>query len=254
MKAIFKPIALSVVFCALCLPAGAEENATTSKDANTTVPEVKSTGKDNGGKQFEMMGNQDFFLAVDPKEGTMDYAFDPQTNNLERMVARKGVVLSNMEMALNCDQLDYDNSKAEVVATGRRVLLRQGDIIASCQYLTYNTNTQDSVLKGKPTIYMRTEKGVVTQTGDVVTIRRVNGKPTVSVRGSGQLYNNANNAATKGAAVTNMQKNPASAVPKTDAATADSGASVPVVQKSKDGNAQGIGKALGIAAEPQGMR
>ena len=218
----------------------------------TAVPKVIGAENNSGAQQFNMMGDQDFFLAVDPGAGTLDYEFDPQTNQLQRMIARKNVVLSNLDFALNCDQLDYDNAKGEVVATGRRVLLRQGDIIASCQFLTYSPNTQDSILKGKPTIYMRTDKGIVTQTGETITIRRVNGKPTVSVRGNGQVYNSS--IASKGAAVTDMTKKPKSAVPSAGGNTADSGASTPVVRKSKDGNAPGIGKALGIAADPQGMR
>lgn len=221
--------------------------------AQDAMPLVKEAPATADKPQFEMMGgDSDFFLATDPADGSIDYILDPETNELQHMIARKSVVLSNMDMALNCDQLDYDNAKTEMVATGRRVLVRQGDIIASCQLMVYNTTTQDSVLKGKPTIYMKSGKTVTTQTGEEIIIRRINGKQQITVKGNGQAFRNA--LTPKGATVTDIQKNPTTSRPAPDAPKAASSASQPVARPSKDGNAAGVGTALGIATDPQGIR
>ncbi len=242
LKKLFVFAMLSLIFMGTAF--AADDAATT---ASADMPAVKSVSDNerDSAKQLDLMGDEDFFLITDPN-GTINYVMDPETNEISNIVARKGVVLSNMNLALNCDQLDYDNAKTELVATGRRVLLRQGDLIASCQLLTYNVTTQDCSLKGKPTVYMRTEKGVVTQTGNEIVIRKVNGKPTVTVYGNAQVFNSQGKA--KGASVTNYQKTPNLGIPAPDSNTAASGSSTPIVQeKQDDKGVEGLGKLMGIS-------
>ena len=87
-------------------------------------------------------------------------------------------------MTLNSDQLDYNNPKAELIATGRRVLVRQGDIVASCQLFRYNATTQRSELSGNPIIYNKTSDGkVATIAGERFLLYRVDGKPQFKILG-----------------------------------------------------------------------
>jgi len=224
--------------------------AETTTPTTTQMPDVKGIAPEqsSGAQQLSFMGDEDAFLITDADKGTIDYELDAETKELSSMVARNGVILSSKNLTLNCDLLEYNNAKTELVATGRRVLLRYGDIIASCQLLTYNVTKQECTLTGKPTIYARNEKGVGTQTGNKIVIGNLNGKPTISVHGNAQAYNTQSKQ--KGVALGNYKQQTLPAVPPADARSAASGSSTPVTNKTDANAPENVGKMLGISTDP----
>lgn len=151
--------------------------------ANELPTIVEPTPEERGQETGVMSGEKPFFLTTDPS-GELIYNFDEETNELDSISARKDVVFSSEDMTLNADQLDYKNKTAELVASGKRVVVRQGEIIATCQLFKYNSEKEQSELSGNPVVYNRTRDGKVTKTeGDKILFYRVNGKPQIKVFG-----------------------------------------------------------------------
>lgn len=142
-------------------------------------PEIQEApaGTDEG--TMGAFGNgKPFSLMVDQADGEMEFNYNDETKELESITAKKGVILSSEEMTLNADQLDYDTVSSKLIATGQRVVVRQGDVIATCQKFLYNPTTQASELHGGPVVYNKSKSGDVTKVrGGVIQIYQQNGKP-----------------------------------------------------------------------------
>ncbi|MBX7246577.1 MAG: hypothetical protein K1X53_13860 [Candidatus Sumerlaeaceae bacterium] len=165
-----------VAVAVLCMGLGAANAQETSG-----MPALKEApkGQESAGV---MSGDKPFFLTTD-QDGVVNYGFNEQ-NELDTIAAKKGVIFSSDDMTINADQLDYSNSKSEVVATGKRVVVRQGEVIATCQFFKYGADAQRSELSGDPVLYNRTKDGKVTKTaGDKIIIFKTNGRPQVQVLG-----------------------------------------------------------------------
>jgi lipopolysaccharide export system protein LptA len=129
-----------------------------------------------------MKGDRPFSLTTDPS-GELLYNFNDD-NELESVTAKKGVVFTSEDMTLNADQLDYKAETSALVATGRKVIVRQGEMIATCQLFRYFPDTQKSELSGSPVVYNKSKDGKVnTTSGEKITIDVVNGKPIIKVHG-----------------------------------------------------------------------
>ncbi len=129
------------------------------------------------------MGNKPFTLIVDQTNGVMDFKFN-ENNEVEGVKAKVGVILSSEEMTLNADHLDYDMISSKLVASGKRVVVRQGEVIATCQLFKYDPNTQESTLLGTPVVYNKDKNGQVSTTrGNRIEIKQVDGKAVFKVYG-----------------------------------------------------------------------
>jgi hypothetical protein len=178
--------------CALLSPAVAQTEApqpiaSGSSKPTTEMPTVQEPARPAGAEPTGMMGGDKPFFLTTSKDGAVLYNFTQDTNELESISAKVGVVFSSDDMTLNSDELDYNNAKAKLVASGKRVVIRQGEIIATCQLFKYDAKDQTSELAGDPVIYNRTKDGKVTTTsGDTIIIARVDGKPQIQVKGGGR--------------------------------------------------------------------
>lgn len=150
-----------------------------------------------------MGGNKPFRLSADPT-GDITYDFDPETNELRRVTARKNVVFAGDDLALNSDELEYDSVTGELIATGRRVVVRQGEITITCQLFRYNPATQQSELLGNPIIYNKGKDGKVTYvSGDKIVIFKSNGRTQLKVTGNesrSPILSNSQDGAVQGTA------------------------------------------------------
>lgn len=108
-------------------------------------------------------GDKPFTLIVDQENGELEFKFN-ENKEVERVIAKSGVILSSEEMTLNADRLDYDTISSKLVASGQRVVVRQGEIIATCQLFQYDPKTQESILQGNPVVYNQDKKGQVSTT------------------------------------------------------------------------------------------
>src|SRR5881394_4038942 len=103
-----------------------------STPADSQMPNIQAPARPPEGQQTGLMsGNKPFSLTTDPS-GELIYNFDDQ-NNLDTIVAKKGVVFWSEDMTINSDQLDYKAKDSRMIATGDKVIVRQGDVIATCQ-------------------------------------------------------------------------------------------------------------------------
>lgn len=172
--------------------------------APSEMPTIQEPTEEQKAQQTGVMsGERPFYLVCDPS-GELLYTFDAETNELDSISARKGVVFSSEDMTLNADQLDYKNKTATLVATGRKVVVRQGEIIATCQLFKYSANDQQSELSGSPVLYNKQRDGKVTTTsGDKIIIFKLNGKPQVKILGgsSAPRLNSAPSSSVPGARV-----------------------------------------------------
>jgi lipopolysaccharide export system protein LptA len=131
-----------------------------------------------------LSGDKPFRLSTDPS-GDITYDFDDETKELRRLTARKNVVFAGDALSLNADELEYEIVTGELVATGRRVVVRQGDMTATCQLFRYNPSTQQSELLGNPTIYNKDKDGKVrTMSGERMVLITVNGRTQLKVFGA----------------------------------------------------------------------
>ena len=115
------------------------------------VPQIEAPHRPAQEEQTGLMkGDRPFSLTTDPS-GELLYNFN-EDNELESVTAKKGVVFTSEDMTLNADQLDYKAETSALVATGRKVIVRQGEMIATCQLFKYFPDTQKSELSGTPIV------------------------------------------------------------------------------------------------------
>jgi len=88
-------------------------------------------------------------------------------------------------MTLNSDQFEYKPLNSELIATGKRVVVRLGDIIVTCQVFKYNPDTQEGQFDGNPVVYSRDKDGNTRQTaGHSISVHNVNGKTQMRIKSS----------------------------------------------------------------------
>ncbi len=154
----------------------------TSGKSKVQMPEIAENRKPAEGEQTGLMsGGKPFALSTDP-EGELIYNMDPDTGSLDSVTAKKGVVFTSEDMTLNADQMDYKGSTSELVASGKRVVVRQGDMVLTCQLFKYFPETQKSEFTGNPILYNKTKDGEVQMvSGGRITVDVVDGKPQVKI-------------------------------------------------------------------------
>jgi hypothetical protein len=142
-----------------------------------------TTGESQGGL---MDGEKPFTLTVDENVGELIYEFDEETKELESIKAKRGVIFASEDMTLNSDEMEYRPLNSQLVATGKRVVVRMGEMIVTCQLFKYNPETQEGDFQGSPIVYQRDKEGKVTETaGRTISIVNVNGKFQMRVGGGG---------------------------------------------------------------------
>lgn len=155
-----------------------------SAQSDIQMPNIQAPARPPEGQQTGLMsGNKPFSLTTDPS-GELIYNFD-DNNELDTIVGKKGVIFWSEDMTLNSDQLDYKAADSRMVATGEKVIVRQGDVVATCQLFKYFPNDQHSELMGNPLLYNKAKDTgkVSTTAGDKIFIYQVNGKSQVKVFG-----------------------------------------------------------------------
>ncbi|PKO17541.1 hypothetical protein CVU37_08615 [candidate division BRC1 bacterium HGW-BRC1-1] len=154
----------------------------TSGKSKVQMPDIAENRKPDEGEQTGLMsGGKPFALSTDP-EGELIYNMDPDTGSLDSVTAKKGVVFTSEDMTLNADQMDYKGSTSELVASGKRVVVRQGDMVLTCQLFKYFPETQKSEFTGNPILYNKTKDGEVQMvSGGRITVDVVDGKPQVKI-------------------------------------------------------------------------
>jgi lipopolysaccharide export system protein LptA len=154
------------------------QDAPTPADITATEGVVEQRGESILG------GDRPFRLTTDP-DGDVTYNIDDETKELRSLVARKNVVFVGEDLSLNADQLEYDAITGELVAVGRRVVVRQGEITVTCQLFRYNPSTQQSEMLGNPTIYNKGRDGKINfMSGERIVILRTGGRTQVKVFGA----------------------------------------------------------------------
>jgi hypothetical protein len=165
-------------------PATAPESGQ-SVTSTPGMPAVKEAGAGSG-ESGMLSGDKPFTLMVDPEVGELNYVFDEQ-KNLESIIARRGVVFSSADMTLNSDEFEYKTLNSQLVATGKRVVVRLGEMIVTCQLFKYNPDKQEGEFLGGPVLYNRDATGKTkTTAGRRITFFNVNNKTQMKVEaGSG---------------------------------------------------------------------
>lgn len=170
---------MALIICTSCVQA--QQKPAESLD-QTQVPDVQAPAKPAPGEQQGIMSGNKPFSLVSP-EGELLYDFDPATKELRSIKARKGAIFSSEDMTINSDDFEFKAKTQQLFATGRKVLIRQGEIIMTCQCLKYDAKTQKSVLTGNPIMYNKQADGKLTTTsGREIIITNVNGSPQVQVK------------------------------------------------------------------------
>jgi len=177
-------ILLGMSIMAAAAFAVAQPQTTASKAAQEPgMPHIQEPANTAGSQQSGMMsGNRPFFLTTDP-DGEIVVSYD-DNKELNNLTAKKGVIFSSEDMTLNADQVDFNNSKSELIASGNKVVVRQGEVIATCQLFKYYPQEQRSELAGNPIIYNKSRDGKVNTTaGERISIYTVDGKPQIKIKG-----------------------------------------------------------------------
>jgi hypothetical protein len=161
-----------------------------------SVPQIQAPRKPSPEEQTGLLsGNKPFSLTTDP-DGEFVYKFN-EDNELESLEAKKGVVFTSEDMTLNADRLDYKAIKGELTATGKRVIVRQGDLIITCKLFKYYPDRQHSEFLGNAVVYNKTKDGKVqTTAADKITVDIVDGKAQMKVQGGGKVRPKMSQAAT----------------------------------------------------------
>jgi hypothetical protein len=177
-------LALAVALSFLWMPATAQNKSGAEKSAgakstvssSTAVPEVKEA-QPGQGQSGLMSGDKPFSLMVDPDVGELVYTFDQNTHELETINAKRGVIFASADMTLNSDEFEYKTLNSQLVATGKKVVVRMGDMVVTCQLFKYNPQTQEGQFLGGPILYNRDKEGKVTTTGGkAISVFNQNGK------------------------------------------------------------------------------
>lgn len=166
-------------------PAPVSGESEVSGQSQVQMPEIGAPARPSEEEATGLMsGNKPFSLTTDVN-GELMYNFD-ENNELESIRAKRGVVFTSEDMTLNADDLTYKTQTSELVASGKKVVVRQGDVIATCQLFKYFPTDQHSELSGTPILYNKSKDGKVSTTaGEKITIHTVNGRAQVKVLGGG---------------------------------------------------------------------
>lgn len=188
----------------LCMAFGTDVPAQGQRAPAPAQPAATSRPADTSGNLLS--GDKPFSLTVDETEGVVNYKFG-DGNELQGFVAKRGVIISSDELAINSDQADYDALASELVASGQRVIVRMGELVATCQLFRYSPKTQEGILTGNPVVYNRTKDGQVsTITARRFTFFQVNGK--TQFKQEGGTMNSGAAPVTPGATVPVVATNP----------------------------------------------
>lgn len=165
-------------------PAAASSGASGASVASS--PQPPEVQEPNGqGESGMLSGDKPFTLMVDPEVGELNYIFD-ENRELESIQAKRGVIFSSEDMTLNSDEFEYRTLNSQLLATGKRVVVRLGDIIVTCQLFRYNPDTQEGKFSGNPVVYSRDREGKTrTTSGKEISILNVNGKIQMKVTSGG---------------------------------------------------------------------
>ncbi len=174
---------------------------TFAQETNQEVPEIGEPRRPAPEEQTGLLkGNKPFSLTTDP-DGEFVYKFN-EDNELESLEAKKGVVFTSEDMTLNADRLDYKAIKGELTATGKRVVVRQGDLIITCKLFKYYPERQHSEFIGNAVVYNKTKDGKTqTTAADKIIVDIVDGKAQMKVQGGGRVRPKMSQAATAPAVV-----------------------------------------------------
>lgn len=174
---------------------------TFAQENNQEVPQIDEPRKPTPEEQTGLLkGNKPFSLTTDP-DGEFVYKFN-EDNELESLEAKKGVVFTSEDMTLNADRLDYKAIKGELTATGKRVVVRQGDLIITCKLFKYYPERQHSEFIGNAVVYNRSKDGKTqTTAADKIIVDIVDGKAQMKVQGGGRVRPKMSQAATVPAVV-----------------------------------------------------
>jgi hypothetical protein len=158
----------------------------TTGQGEAQMPEIAAPGKPAPEEQTGIMsGNKPFSLTTDP-DGEFVYKFN-EDNELDALEAKKGVIFTSEDMTLNADKLDYRAAKGELIATGKKVIVRQGDLIITCQLFKYYPDRQHSEFMGNAIVYNKSKDGKVqTTAADKIMVDVVDGKAQMKVQGGGK--------------------------------------------------------------------
>ncbi len=173
--------------CMVCLLAIFPPGFYAQQQSGDTAPEIEAPRKPSPEEQTGILrGNKPFSLTTDP-DGEFVYKFN-EDNELESLEAKKGVVFTSEDMTLNADRLDYKAIKGELTATGKRVVVRQGDLIITCKLFKYYPEKQHSEFIGNAVVYNKTKDGKVqTTAADKIIVDIVDGKAQMKVQGAGRV-------------------------------------------------------------------
>lgn len=144
---------------ACVMPLSAQETTTATELPAVTAPDAERA---QGGM---MSGDKPYLLMVDEKVGEIEYVFHDETRELETILAKRGVVFSSDDMTLNSDEFEYQTLNSLLIATGKLVVVRLGEIVITSQFFRYNPDTQEGTFSGKPLLWNKDKEGKVTTTG-----------------------------------------------------------------------------------------
>lgn len=172
-------------FCVAALIASASITMAQDAVSEPAMPEVQET-REGQGRSGLMSGEKPFTLMVDDNVGELVYIFDEETKELESIHAKRGVIFASEDMTLNSDEMEYITVNSSLIATGKRVVVRMGDMIITCQVFKYNPETGEGEFKGTPIVYQRDREGKVTETaGRIISVINKDGKFQMNVVGGG---------------------------------------------------------------------
>lgn len=221
--------------------------------ASESMPQIEAPRKIQPEEQTGMLaGNKPFSLTTDP-DGEFVYKFN-EDNELESLEAKKGVVFTSEDMTLNADRLDYKAIKGELTATGKRVVVRQGDLIITCKLFKYYPNRQHSEFIGNAVVYNKTKDGKVqTTAADKIIVDIVDGKAQMKVQGAGRVRPKMSQAATAPTVVATPGSGGARAMvidankgTSNSAGGIDTGASTPVAPEPTTTSTLKVAPPLGV--------
>ena len=154
-----------------------------SKVSNPEMPEVQESSKGGQKQAGKLAGDKNFVLMVDETHGEFNFGFG-ENNEAESIQAKRGVIFTSEDMTLNSDEFEYNTKNSQVIATGKKVAVRMGEIIVTCQVFRYNPESQEAEFEGGPIVYNRGKEGKVQQiAGKKISIHNVNGKIQMNVQG-----------------------------------------------------------------------
>lgn len=172
----------------LCLAATSPVLAQQSQQSMPEVQDIPQTAEEpsDGGESGLLSGDKPFTLMVDENVGELVYDFDENTKELKSIHAKNGVIFASEDMTLNSDDMKYDTLNSKLTAQGKRVVVRIGEMVVTCQVFNYDPDKQTGNFEGNPIMYQKDKEGKVTTTaGRRIDVVNNNGAFQVKVVGGG---------------------------------------------------------------------